>query len=57
MTDDGARSLIDQIRSAINTHDLDAFLDCFDVDYHCEQPLHQERSFRGREGVTHSRSA
>ena len=57
MTDDGARSLIEQIRSAINAHDLDAFLDCFDEDYQSEQPLHPERSFRGREGVRRNWSA
>ena len=30
MTDDGVRSLIERVRSAINRHDLDAFLECFD---------------------------
>lgn len=57
MTDDGAQSLIEQIRSAINAHDLDAFLDRFDEDYQSEQPLHPERSFRGREGVRRNWSA
>jgi hypothetical protein len=30
MTADGVRSLIEDLRSAINRHDLDAFLACFD---------------------------
>lgn len=45
------RSLIEAIRSAINGHDLDAFLACFDEAYESEQPLLPERSFRGREHV------
>jgi ketosteroid isomerase-like protein len=51
------RSLIEQVRSAINAHDLEAFLDCFDEDYESEQPLRPERSFRGREGVRRNWSA
>jgi ketosteroid isomerase-like protein len=57
MTHDGLRSLIEQVRTAINAHDLDAFLDCFDEGYVSEQPLHPERSFRGREGVRRNWSA
>lgn len=30
MTPDGVRSLIEDLRSAINRHALDAFLACFD---------------------------
>jgi hypothetical protein len=33
MTADGVRSLIENVRSAINRHDLDAFLVYFDEDY------------------------
>ena len=33
MTDEGVRSLVDQARTAINQHDLDAFLECFDETY------------------------
>jgi hypothetical protein len=33
MTDEGMRSLVDQARTAINQHDRDAFLDCFDETY------------------------
>jgi ketosteroid isomerase-like protein len=56
-TDDAVRSLIGQLRSAINRHDLDAFLECFDEAYESEQPLDPERSFRGREGVRRNWSA
>jgi hypothetical protein len=45
MTEEGVRSLIEQVRTAINGHDLDTFLDCFDEAYESEQPLHPERSF------------
>jgi ketosteroid isomerase-like protein len=57
MTDEGTRSLIEQVRSAINAHDLDGFLDCFDEAYESEQPLRRERSFRGRQGVRRNWSA
>ena len=38
MTDDGVRSLIERLRNAINRHDLDAFLDCFDEASESELP-------------------
>ncbi len=50
MTDDDVGTLIEQVRTAINGHDLDTFLDSFD-EAQSEQPLHPERSFRGSEGV------
>ena len=31
MTDEGVRSLVAQVRTAINQHDLDAVLECFDA--------------------------
>jgi hypothetical protein len=57
MTGEGVRSLIEQVRSAVNRHDLGAFLECFDEAYESEQPLRPERSFRGREGVRGNWSA
>ena len=57
MTDDGVRSLIERVRTAINRHDLDAFLECFDQAYESEQPLEPERSFRGRDRVRRNWSA
>lgn len=57
MTADGVRSLIEDLRSAIKRHDLDAFLACFDEAYESEQPLRPECSFRGRDGVRRNWSA
>jgi ketosteroid isomerase-like protein len=51
LRDELVRSLIDRLRTAINEHDLEAFLDCFDEDYTSEQPLDPARSFSGRERV------
>jgi len=36
---------------AINRHDVDALLDCFDPDVHSEQPTRPERGFRGRDAL------
>ncbi len=57
MTGDGPRGVIERVRCAINAHDLEAFLDCFDEGYESEQPLHPERSFRGRKRVRRNWSA
>src|SRR5690349_7472600 len=35
----------------MNAHDLDAFVACFAVDYHSEQPAHPSRAFDGRDQV------
>ncbi len=40
-----------RLRDAMNAHDLEAFLDCFDEDYRSEQPVHPGRGFGGREQV------
>ncbi|HUQ64381.1 MAG TPA: nuclear transport factor 2 family protein [Acidimicrobiales bacterium] len=40
-----------RLLSAMNTHDLDAFVACFADDYHSEQPAHPSRSFRGSDKV------
>ena len=38
--------MIENLREAINKHDLDAFVACFDPDYRSEQPAHPAREFR-----------
>ena len=43
--------MIENLREAINKHDLDAFVACFDPDYRSEQPAHPAREFRGRDQV------
>jgi len=43
--------IVDSLNAAMNAHDLEAFLDCFQEDYESEQPAHPDRAFRGREQV------
>ena len=50
-------SVLERLQSALNQHDLDSFVDCFDPDYHSEQPVHSERAFSGREQVRKNWSA
>jgi ketosteroid isomerase-like protein len=57
MSNADVRSLIERLHTAINAHDLEAFLDCFDEAYDSEQPLRPGHSFRGREGVCRNWSA
>jgi hypothetical protein len=42
-------SLLLKLNDAFNNHDIDSFADCFATDYSSEQPLHPDRSFKGRE--------
>ena len=43
--------MMNQLRSAMNAHDLDAFVACFAADYESQQPAHPSRAFRGRDQV------
>jgi ketosteroid isomerase-like protein len=43
--------LTNRLRSAMNAHDLDAFVACFADDYHSEQPAHPSRTFSGSDKV------
>jgi ketosteroid isomerase-like protein len=38
-----------RLHAAMNAHDIDAFLSCFDEAYVSEQPAHLQRAFTGRE--------
>jgi ketosteroid isomerase-like protein len=49
--------LSERLLHAINEHNLDAFVACFDPDYSSEQPAHPARAFRGREQVRKNWSA
>ena len=40
--------IIEQLQNAMNGQSVDAMLDCFDPDYHSEQPVHPEREFHGK---------
>lgn len=42
---------IDRLVRAVNDHDLEALVACFDADYVNETPAHPDRSFRGNEQV------
>jgi len=44
--------VIERLREALNRHDLEAMLECFDPDYQSEQPAHPNRGFGGKEQVS-----
>ena len=44
-------TVLERLHSAINQHDLEAMLECFDPDYRSQQPLHPNRGFGGKEQV------
>ena len=48
---------MERLNAALNAHDLEAFLACFQDDYESEQPAHPDRAFRGREQVRSNWSA
>jgi ketosteroid isomerase-like protein len=50
-TQPNSAAVIERMRRALNQHDLEAFLACFDPDYRSEQPVHPDRGFGGREQV------
>jgi ketosteroid isomerase-like protein len=43
--------VMDRLLSAMNAHDLDAFVACFAADYDSRQPAHPSRAFRGSDQV------
>jgi ketosteroid isomerase-like protein len=42
-------AIIQRLNSAINQHDLEAFVGCLATDYQSEQPAHPNRAFTGAE--------
>jgi limonene-1,2-epoxide hydrolase len=44
-------NVLERLHSAMNQHDLEAFLACIDPDYRSEQPAHPNRGFGGRDQV------
>jgi hypothetical protein len=44
-------AVIERLYKAINQHDPDAMVECFDPDYRSEQPAHPNRGFGGKEQV------
>jgi ketosteroid isomerase-like protein len=47
----GPGAVVERLGAAMNAHDLEALLACFQDDYESEQPAHPGRAFRGREQV------
>lgn len=45
------QAVIARLHSAINRHDLDAFVACFAPDYRSEPPLHPDDAYTGRDQV------
>jgi ketosteroid isomerase-like protein len=43
--------VLERLHRALNTHDLDAFVELFSPDYRSEQPVHPDRQFGGRQQV------
>jgi ketosteroid isomerase-like protein len=43
--------IVEQLQQALNSHNLEAFVDCFAPDYQSDQPIHPERAFQGAEQV------
>jgi ketosteroid isomerase-like protein len=46
-----AAEVLARYAEAMNAHDSEALLNCFDPDYESVQPLNPELDFRGRETV------
>lgn len=46
-----AQAVVRRLVDAVNRHDLDGIVACFQADYVNETPSHPARSFRGREQV------
>src|SRR6476620_4853442 len=43
--------MMNRLLSAMNAHDLDAFVACFAADYESQQPAHPSRAFLGSDQV------
>ena len=42
-----AELVVERLNRAMNAHDIEAFIDCFQPDYESEQPAHPDRAFTG----------
>ena len=49
--------VVERLNDAMNAHDIDAFVACFDEAYESEQPAHPDRAFTGRDHVHKNWSA
>jgi limonene-1,2-epoxide hydrolase len=46
-SDHSPLAVLGRLNAAMNRHDLEAFVACFDPGYESEQPAHPDRRFRG----------
>ena len=46
---DASTLVIERVQAAINRHDIDGLMDCFEPDVRHELPTHPERGFTGRD--------
>jgi ketosteroid isomerase-like protein len=53
----GEHAVLESLHRALNEHDLEAFVACFDPGYRSEQPAHPNRGFGGRDQVRANWSA
>ena len=44
-------AVLERLHTAMNQHNLETFLECFDANYQSAQPVHPDRGFGGREQV------
>jgi ketosteroid isomerase-like protein len=51
------RLVVERLNAAMNAHDINAFVACFEEEYESEQPAHPDRAFRGRDQVRENWSA
>jgi ketosteroid isomerase-like protein len=49
--EEGPEAVLERLRLAIDSHDVEEMAACFAVDYVNETPLHPERGFQGRDQV------
>ena len=47
----GGKAVTERLLEAMNAHDLEGHLACFNEDYRSEQPAHPARTFSGRKQV------
>jgi ketosteroid isomerase-like protein len=47
----------ERLKAAMNAHDIDAFVACFEEGYESEQPAHPDRAFTGNAQVRENWSA
>jgi ketosteroid isomerase-like protein len=49
--------VVERVQAAMNAHDIEALVACFDDDYRSDQPAHPDRGFGGRAQVRENWSA